>query len=80
MNKRPQHAPADHPALPRPRIGVLVANLGTPPAQRWKTLPPRPPVHDPNDIYGIISRDTRVPTDNREIIARLMDARLGAAA
>lgn len=27
---RPVHAPADHPALPRPRIGVLVANLGTP--------------------------------------------------
>ena len=27
---RPAHAPADHPALPRPRIGVLVANLGTP--------------------------------------------------
>jgi 3-methylcrotonyl-CoA carboxylase beta subunit len=51
----------------------LVANLGTPPTQRWKALPPKPPVHDPNDIYGIISRDTRVPTDNREIVARLMD-------
>ena len=24
------HAPADHPALPKPRIGVLFANLGTP--------------------------------------------------
>ncbi|WP_293388995.1 carboxyl transferase domain-containing protein [Nevskia sp.] len=51
----------------------LVANLGTPPTQRWKALPPRPPVHDPKDIYGIVSRDTRVPTDNREIVARLMD-------
>ena len=30
MNERPQHAPADHPALPKPRIGILVANLGTP--------------------------------------------------
>ena len=26
----PAHAPADHPALPRPRTGVLLANLGTP--------------------------------------------------
>ncbi len=51
----------------------LVANLGTPPAQRWKVLPPQPPLHDPNDIYGIVSRDTRVPTDNREIVARLVD-------
>ena len=28
--QRPPHAPADHPALPPRRIGVLVANLGTP--------------------------------------------------
>ena len=27
---RPRHAPADHPALPRPKMGILVANLGTP--------------------------------------------------
>lgn len=27
---RPEHAPADHPKLPKPRIGVLLANLGTP--------------------------------------------------
>jgi len=27
---RPAHAPADHPALPREKVGVLVANLGTP--------------------------------------------------
>ena len=27
---RPDQAPPDHPALPRPRIGILVANLGTP--------------------------------------------------
>ena len=24
------HAPADHPAITKPRIGVLLANLGTP--------------------------------------------------
>jgi len=27
---RPAHAPADHPALPKEKIGVLLANLGTP--------------------------------------------------
>jgi ferrochelatase len=27
---RPAHAPADHPRIIRPRIGVLLANLGTP--------------------------------------------------
>ncbi|WP_126975277.1 ferrochelatase [Frigidibacter oleivorans] len=28
--QRPAHAPADHPALPAERIGILLANLGTP--------------------------------------------------
>ncbi|MBM9593759.1 ferrochelatase [Rhodobacteraceae bacterium MCCB 386] len=27
---RPAHAPADHPRVPKERVGVLVANLGTP--------------------------------------------------
>lgn len=30
MTTRPDHAPASHPAVPRGKIGVLVANLGTP--------------------------------------------------
>jgi len=29
-SERPAHAPSDHPSLPRPRVGVLIANLGTP--------------------------------------------------
>ncbi len=28
--RRPAHAPADHPAIPRQKVGVLIANLGTP--------------------------------------------------
>jgi ferrochelatase len=28
--KRPEHAPADHPAIPTAKVGVLLANLGTP--------------------------------------------------
>ena len=27
---QPVHAPAEHPAVPRPKVGVLLANLGTP--------------------------------------------------
>lgn len=27
---RPDHAPADHPRIPAPKLGVLIANLGTP--------------------------------------------------
>ncbi|MRX49279.1 ferrochelatase [Paracoccus sp. S-4012] len=30
MTHQPAHAPADHPALPKPKVGVLIANLGTP--------------------------------------------------
>ena len=34
--------------------------------------PARPPLHDPREIYGIVSADARHPTDNREVIARLV--------
>jgi ferrochelatase len=30
MATRPDHGPADHPSLPKPKVGVLLANLGTP--------------------------------------------------
>jgi 3-methylcrotonyl-CoA carboxylase beta subunit/propionyl-CoA carboxylase len=43
-----------------------------------KTLPadrtaPEPPAHDPSEIYGIVSADSRHPYDVREVIARLVD-------
>ncbi len=34
----------------------------------------REPVHNVEDIYGVIPRDTRYPYDVREIIARIVDA------
>jgi len=45
---------------------------------RVKALPadrtePEPPVHDPADLYGIVSADARHPYDVREVIARLVD-------
>ncbi len=34
----PAHAPQGHPALPRPRVGVLVANLGTPDGYDYRSM------------------------------------------
>jgi 3-methylcrotonyl-CoA carboxylase beta subunit len=34
---------------------------------------PRPPLHDPREIYGVIPADPRIPYDVREVIARLVD-------
>ena len=30
VGERPEHAPADHPRIPTERLGILLANLGTP--------------------------------------------------
>ncbi|WP_101067099.1 ferrochelatase [Roseovarius salinarum] len=30
ISERPEHAPADHPAIPKQKTGILLANLGTP--------------------------------------------------
>jgi len=35
---------------------------------------PRPPKHDPAELYGIIPQDVRAPYDVREVIARIVDA------
>lgn len=51
----------------------IVANLGEAPRLRWTLQPPRPPLHAVEEIYGIVSSDKRLPTDNREIVARLVD-------
>ncbi|MGI9017790.1 MAG: acyl-CoA carboxylase subunit beta [Euzebya sp.] len=37
------------------------------------SLPPDPPVHDPDDLLGIGSIDIKVPFDVREVIARVVD-------
>jgi 3-methylcrotonyl-CoA carboxylase beta subunit len=36
-------------------------------------IPARPPVYDPQEIYGVIPVDTRKPYDVRDIIARVVD-------
>ncbi len=42
--------------------------------QGWlDTIAAEPPLYDPEEIYGIISADARIPFDSREIIARMVD-------
>jgi 3-methylcrotonyl-CoA carboxylase beta subunit len=51
----------------------IVRELGQAPASRRRPEASRAPLHDPAEIYGIVSSDPRIPTDNREILARLID-------
>ena len=34
---------------------------------------PRPPIHEPEELYGIIPEDVRAPYDVHEVIARIVD-------
>lgn len=66
------YAENDHHALSIGR--QLVSELN-----RQKNIPlaikdPSEPLCNPNDIYGIISKDFRKPYDAREIIARIVDS------
>src|SRR5439155_867494 len=46
-----------------------------PPPRRYVLERERPeePAYDPRELYGVVSRDPRRPTDVREVIARLVD-------
>ena len=54
-------------------IRNIVKNL--PQAEKYPItrMAPEPPLYDPKEIYGIVSRDLAVPYDCREIIARMVD-------
>ncbi|MGE5115721.1 MAG: acyl-CoA carboxylase subunit beta [Betaproteobacteria bacterium] len=51
----------------------LVARLDDWPARRWRLAEPVPPRLDEREIYRFISRDARHPSDNREVLLRLVD-------
>ena len=51
----------------------IVAHLGEPAPPRRTRAAPLPPRHDPREIYGLVSRDPKIPTDTREILARFVD-------
>ena len=51
----------------------IVATLPPPPAPPWEVTAPEPPVVDPSQLTGVVSTDSRVPYDVREVIARIVD-------
>ncbi len=51
----------------------IVANLGPRRRPPWELQTPEPPRYDPEEIYGIVPRDSRKSYDIRELIARLVD-------
>jgi 3-methylcrotonyl-CoA carboxylase beta subunit len=51
----------------------IVATLNHPKSIDIDIQPPRPPKHDPADLYGIVPTDVRAPYDVREVISRIVD-------
>ena len=51
----------------------IVSHLGELPQPRKTPSLPKPPAYPVEEIYGIVSRDSKVPTDNSQVIARLID-------
>ena len=51
----------------------IVATLNRPKAVDIDIQTPRPPKHDPQEIYGIVPQDVRAPYDVHEVIARIVD-------
>lgn len=51
----------------------IVAHLNKRKVVSLQNRPVEEPRHNPKDIYGIISRDPKIPFDVREIIARIVD-------
>ncbi|MEN9416837.1 MAG: hypothetical protein RI988_457 [Pseudomonadota bacterium] len=52
---------------------AVVANLNWRKPTQLLLQPPRAPLFDPEELYGIIPTDPRKPYDVREIIARIVD-------
>lgn len=51
----------------------IVAHLNHKKAVTLKTMPIEEPLFDAKELYGIIPKDSRVPFDVREVIARIVD-------
>jgi 3-methylcrotonyl-CoA carboxylase beta subunit len=51
----------------------IVSTLPPPAEASVNRQPPRPPRHDPQELYGIVPEDVRAPYDVHEVIARLVD-------
>ncbi|PDW00011.1 carboxyl transferase domain-containing protein [Candidatus Chloroploca asiatica] len=68
---------ADHFAADdREALGIvrdIVAHLGMRRSPPWDLRSPEPPRYDPEELYGLLPRDSRKSYDIREVIARLVD-------
>ncbi len=53
---------------------TCIANLNRPKRYDLEVRLPEDPAYDPEEIYGILPQDVRVPYDVREVIARIVDA------
>ena len=54
-------------------VRSIVANLNTRKPDQLVLAEPRPPLFDPEDLYGVVPTDVRAPYDVREVIARIVD-------
>ena len=54
-------------------VRSIVANLNTRKPDQVVLAEPRPPVFDPEELYGVVPTDVRAPYDVREVIARVVD-------
>ncbi len=55
-------------------VRSIVARLGMVVKAPVQLKPPRAPVLDPSELYGVIPSDVRAPYDAREVIGRIVDA------
>ncbi len=51
----------------------IVAHLNKTKSQSLKLRPREEPLYSPEEIYGVVPKDPRIPYDVREIIARIVD-------
>ena len=66
------YATSDEHALALGR--EIVANLSRRrPELPWEPEEPEEPLHDPDDLHGIVPEDYRIGYDVREVIARIVD-------
>ncbi|MGI9117764.1 MAG: carboxyl transferase domain-containing protein [Gaiellales bacterium] len=54
-------------------VREAVRALGPAPAPTWAVEEAEDPVHDPEDLLGIVPVDYRIPYDVREVIGRIVD-------
>jgi 3-methylcrotonyl-CoA carboxylase beta subunit len=54
-------------------VRSIVGNLNTLKRVDQDIRDPRPPLYDPEEIYGVVPSDVRAPYDVREVIARIVD-------